>query len=65
MPPGAKCTECDAGDAGTTGPSTVKLPMLGTLITKFAFQKQTLAALAVSGATANAVGKFAALTKRK
>jgi hypothetical protein len=30
-------------------------------VTKFAFQKQTLAALSVSGATANAVSKFAQL----
>ena len=38
--------------------------MLSTLTSKFEFQKQTLAALTVSATTANAVSKFAAISKR-
>ena len=53
------CPECDGGEA-----RPLKVEMLGTLTSKFAFQKQVLESLAVTGATANAVSKFAGLVKK-
>ena len=46
---GGACIEC--GDGGHEAPpSPVKVGPLGTLVSKFAFQKQALSALAVSAA---------------
>ena len=54
----AVCPECD-GPAG----KVVSVGMLGTLTSKFAFQKQTLAELKAGAAAAAAAGKFAGLFK--
>ena len=42
----------------------LKIDCLGTLTSKFEFQKQTLSALAVTSTTASAVSKFTALAQK-
>ena len=54
------CPECD----DPAGGKVIKVEMLGTLTSKFAFQKQVLESLAVTGATANVVSKFAAFGRK-
>ena len=45
--------------------TVVKVGMLGTLTSKFEFQKQTLAALQTTGATAAVASKFSDLLAGK
>ena len=47
---GGNCQEC--GDEGTGFQQTVKVQQLETLVSKFGFQRQALAALATTNATA-------------
>ena len=58
---GNVCGECDDATPG----NVLKVGMLGTLTSKFEFQKQCLAALQVGAATANAVSKFSAFAKKR
>ena len=57
---GSGCPECDEG-----GGTVLRVGMLGTLTSKFAFQKQVLESLNVTSTTANAVSKFAAFGRKK
>jgi nucleoid-associated protein YgaU len=57
---GNSCPECDDG-----APSKpFKVEMLGTLTSKFEFQKQVLESLSTTATTANAVSKFASILGR-
>ena len=53
------CPECDEG-----GDGPVKIGMLGTLTSKFEFQKQVLESLNTTATTANVVNKFGSLLKK-
>ena len=55
----AVCPECD-GPAG----KVVAIGLLGTLTSKFEFQRQTLSELKAGAAAAAAASKFAGLVKR-
>ena len=62
------CAVCEPAAAErplARGGTVLRVGMLGTLTSKFAFQKQVLESLNVTSTTANAVSKFAAFGRKK